>query len=43
MPMMVALTMALAVGVTAAPTPLIFDTDMCGDCDDVLALARDAG
>jgi hypothetical protein len=22
----------------AAPTPLVFDTDICGDCDDVLAL-----
>src|SRR4051812_32884232 len=23
----------------ATPVPLIFDTDICGDCDDVLALA----
>ncbi|NBV46238.1 MAG: hypothetical protein EBR86_11545 [Planctomycetia bacterium] len=25
--------------VAAAPVPVIFDTDMCGDCDDVAALA----
>ncbi len=24
---------------TAAPVPVIFDTDICGDCDDVAALA----
>lgn len=23
----------------AAPVPVIFDTDICGDCDDVAALA----
>lgn len=27
-----------AAGSAAEPTPLIFDTDICGDCDDVLAL-----
>jgi hypothetical protein len=27
-----------ALGADREPIPLIFDTDMCGDCDDVLAL-----
>src|SRR3954465_8442004 len=38
--------LALILGLTATPSraadrepvPLIFDTDICGDCDDVLAL-----
>lgn len=37
-----AIVAALAVGSVARagePVPLIFDTDICGDCDDVLALA----
>ncbi len=33
------LAAAPAVAVAAGPVPVIFDTDMCGDCDDVAALA----
>ncbi len=39
-----ALTLAIGLNATPSlaadrePVPLIFDTDMCGDCDDVLAL-----
>jgi hypothetical protein len=29
---------ATAISPAAEPVPLIFDTDICGDCDDVLAL-----
>ena len=31
-------TMGTARSPAAEPVPLIFDTDICGDCDDVLAL-----
>jgi hypothetical protein len=35
-----AMLAALSAGpVAAAPVPVIFDTDICGDCDDVAALA----
>ena len=33
------LAAAPAVAAAAGPVPVIFDTDMCGDCDDVAALA----
>src|SRR5262245_19532256 len=29
---------ATTISPAAEPVPLIFDTDICGDCDDVLAL-----
>ena len=30
--------LAMSQTIAAEPVPLIFDTDICGDCDDVLAL-----
>jgi purine nucleosidase len=42
LPLVLALVISLGgsvVGAAAEPLPLIFDTDICGDCDDVLALA----
>ncbi len=36
--MITCMTMTTVRAPAAEPVPLIFDTDICGDCDDVLAL-----